>query len=113
MIGLFIFLGLCHGFETRSANCVAVDLGWKRVGMLFPPLGLSAALQFGFTFCLRFCILRWTKTSVELDSNTECKVGFQNSVDGIAHSLACTRKLATVEAPKNYAVSILQREQFC
>ena len=37
--------------------------------------------------------MRWTETSVELDSNPDCKVGLQNSVDGIAQSLACTRKI--------------------
>ena len=39
------------------------------------------------------CILRWTTTLVELDSNPDCEIGLKNLVDGIAQSLACTRKI--------------------
>ena len=48
---------------------------------------LALMLVFGL------CVWKWTSSVTTLDPNQNCSIGFDGSASGIAHSLACTRKL--------------------
>ena len=74
--------------------------GGKELVCCFRPRACQLLYSLALLFVFSLCILRWTKTSVELDSNPDCKVGLKNSVDGITQSLACTSKIGNRRGSK-------------
>ena len=99
-----------HIFDFLS---LSVACGKVLVCCFHTPKSCPLLLRLALLLVFGLCVWKWTTSGDILDANQDCSIGFGKSVGGIAQSWALTRKIGNRRAPKDYAVSILQREQTC
>ena len=107
---------MASGFVGPTVGRLTCRVGKELVCCFHTPKSCPLLLRLALLLVFGLYVWKWTTSGDILDGNQDCSIGFGNSVGRIAQSLAFTRKignLVTEEAPKDYAVSILHREQTC
>ena len=100
---------MASGFVGPTVGRLTCRGGKELVCCFHTPKSGPLLLRLALFLVFGLCVWKWTTSRDILDANQDCSIGFGKSVGGMLSQ----GKLVTEEAPKDYAVSILQREQTC
>ena len=103
---------MASGFVGPTVGRLTCRGGKELVCCFHTPKSCLLLLRLALLLVFGLCVWKWTTSGDILDVNQDCSIGFGKSVE-LLRAWLSQGKLVTEEAPKDYAVSILQREQTC
>ena len=84
---------MTSGFFGPTVGRLTCRGGKNPVRSFHTPKSCSLLLRLALLLIFGLCVWKWTTSEDILNANQDCSIGFGKSVDGIAKSLAFTRKI--------------------
>ena len=104
---------MASGFVGPTVGRLTCRVGKELVCCFHTPKSCPLLLRLALLLVFGLCVWKWTTSGDILDANQDCSIGLEIQLVELLRVWPLQGKLVTEEAPKDYAVSILHREQTC